>query len=307
MSGTLGTRWGSDVSLCYGRATPGSHRWCCVGGPAAGVSGSLALSQSTRPQTTSVQPPQPVVARVAAPTASTLPAPASQAATMSFFVTLLQRQTVVGPASAPATRTPRHRSAARRARAGPAGPSGSGVRRSKADAERRGDVRGAEAGDADERARRARRGRRVGRPAGSLTVTTRSVSRAPEDARTPMVTRSTPTAFSRTGPRAAGPRLALVDAGLARPSSSRRPGPRPGASPARAARSSRWAGCAQSPMACTRAFGVRELVVRRRRRGPRRARRAPASPVSARMPQETSIRSAASRRPSVSRTATSSS
>src|SRR5690348_3051714 len=61
------------------------------------VSGSLALSQSTRPQTTSLQPPHPVVARVDPATASTVVAPSSQAATICFLVTPVQRQTVVEP------------------------------------------------------------------------------------------------------------------------------------------------------------------------------------------------------------------
>ena len=61
------------------------------------VAGSLSLSQSTRPHTTELQPPQPVVARVLAATASTVVAPSSHALTICFLVTLLQRHTVVEP------------------------------------------------------------------------------------------------------------------------------------------------------------------------------------------------------------------
>ena len=70
---------------------------------------SLAVSQSTRPHTVSVQPPHPVVARVAAATSPTEWQPSSQAPMMSLLVTPLQRQIVasagisVGDASAAGT------------------------------------------------------------------------------------------------------------------------------------------------------------------------------------------------------------
>ena len=60
----------------------------------AGWSGSERRSQSTMPHTASLQPPQPVVARVAAATSSTVRAPCRQQPTMSPLVTPLHRHTV---------------------------------------------------------------------------------------------------------------------------------------------------------------------------------------------------------------------
>src|SRR5690349_15865691 len=92
--------------------------------------GSLALSQSTNPQTTSLQPPQPVVARVAPATASTVQAPSSQAETICFLVTPVQRQTVVEPGIRIGDGVPSTLPPADAGTSSASGSAGSGVRRS---------------------------------------------------------------------------------------------------------------------------------------------------------------------------------
>src|SRR5580765_373344 len=90
--------------MCFPFVTSSSPGWMPDGEVRAVSAAALWLvgeSQSTRAHTSSVQPPQPVVARVALATWSTLVAPSWTHAAMSALVTPLQRQIVVSSGIAP--------------------------------------------------------------------------------------------------------------------------------------------------------------------------------------------------------------
>ena len=93
-------------------------------------SGEVAgVNHSTRAQTSSRHPPQPVVARVAVATCATLVAPSSTHAAMAALVTPLHRQTVASSARSAGEVGPRPWCGARAGSSRYAGSAGTGVRR----------------------------------------------------------------------------------------------------------------------------------------------------------------------------------
>src|SRR5690606_16651694 len=238
-----------------------------VGAPAPdGCAGSAVASQSTRPHTTSLHPPHPVVARVARATSSTLRAPSCQHATTSPLVTPLHVQTVVrsgmwvgDDAGAGACATGRSSRWA--------GSAGTGNRRVYV-AVRSAPTSGAPTHVAPTSSPSATTTSTCRPPAGSLRVTERCagscVRRAPH---TPIVTISSPAALTRT---------------TSVPVVERAPGPAGAGPPPPAAPGAPTAAARRSPTGRATTFMARRNAMLGRSASPRRTRGRPgAVPVVA--------------------------